>query len=114
MIENETSQDNNKYLEMIYNENKYRFVPTSNYWICIESEDWTERWVICSDNLGLELSQQAKDNGHDIDQMLLDNKCPKKRRKITVKESSSSEENTFFSLFEDEEEPSDDDFISLF
>ena len=114
MIENETSQDTNRHLEITYNENKYRFVPSSNYWICVESENWTERWVICSDDFGLELSEEAKNRGHDIDQMLLDNKCPKKRRKIVVKETSSSDESTFFSLFEDEEEPSDDDFISLF
>ncbi len=114
MIENETSQDNNKPLEITYNENKYRFVPSSNYWICVESEDWTERWVICSDNLGLDLTELAKSNGHDIDQMLIDNKCSKKRRRITKKSNSSSSSGEFLSLFEEEEEPSDDDFISLF
>ena len=123
MIENEldsntSSEQSQKEgcFEMTYGQNKYRFVPKSNYWICIESNNWSERWVICSDEFGLTLSEEAQNRGVDIDQMLSDNKCPKRRRRIQKKKSASNEESTFLSLFDSEEneEDSGDDFISLF
>ena len=115
MIEN--NQEPNKissHFEMNYKENKYRFVPYSNYWICVESADWTQRWVICSDEFGLELTAEANSRGVDISQLLIDNKCPKKRRNIKKKKENNTE--SFFSLFDEDkpEEDSDDDFISLF
>lgn len=116
MIENNQESDKNlNHLEMIYKENKYRFVPTSNYWICVESEDWTQRWVIASDEFGLELTAEAKERGHDISQLLIDNKCSRRRTNIKKKKENNTE--SFFSLFDEEVDNSKDDddgFVSLF
>ena len=103
--------------------NVYRFIPESNYWVCIKSESIYYRWVICSDAFGMELTRIAKSEGHDIDQMLIDNKCKKSRRNISEKKVRSTT-RTFMPLFENEctTEPVktvsvdklDKSFISLF
>ena len=101
------------YVEMEYNDNIYRFVPQSNYWICIKSEDWTQRWVICSDEFGLKLTEEAESRGLNTKELMIQNKCPKRRMNVKIKKETKSE--SFFSLFDEEsEEPSEDDFISLF
>lgn len=101
------------YIQMEHNDNTYRFVPQSNYWICVKSEDWTQRWVICSDEFGLELTKEAESRGFNISQLLIDNKCSKRRMNVKIKKETKSE--SFLSLFDEEsEEPSEDDFISLF
>lgn len=122
-------QDENQnliYYEMEYNGSKYRFIPKSNYWICIEAIDWRDRWTICSDELGIELVKEAESRGFDIKQILSENGCSKKRMKILdkKKKSNTSISETFFSLFDEpsdlnqDDEPSDEDpddgFISLF
>lgn len=129
-------QDENQniiYYEMDYGDNSYRFIPQSNYWICIKSDDWQERWTICSDEFGLELTQVAEELGFNIQDILKENGCSKKRMKILNKEKSYSDNKEpsesftplLFDMDESEDESddnsddesddeSDDNFISLF
>ena len=113
------------YYEMEFNGSKYRFIPKSNYWICIEAVDWRDRWTICSDELGIELVKEAESRGFDVRQILSENGCSKKRMKVLDKKqkSNNTSTETFFSLFDepvesdDDDKPSDDPdsgFISLF
>jgi len=81
--------------------NIYRFIPESNYWVCIKSESIYYRWVICSDEFGMELTRIAKSEGHDIDQMLIDNKCKRSRMRLSKKKSVPTT-TTFMPLFESE------------
>ena len=70
--------------EIEYNDRTYRFVPQSNYWICIKSPLWTEQWVICSDEMGIKLIKHCESEGYDMEQLLIDNKCSKKRMRIFI------------------------------
>jgi hypothetical protein len=114
---NNLEPDNNqsKHFEIKYNDNLYRFVPKSNYWICVESSNWKERWVICDDDLGIKLFNYCKEQGFDMDQMLIDNKCSKRRMKLTTKQKKKDKSSSdFISLFEEEQPEENDSFVSLF
>ena len=74
----EPSQNQSNNFEIEYKERTYRFVPQSNYWICIKSPLWTEQWVICSDEMGIELTKHCISQGYDIEQLLIDNNCSRK------------------------------------
>jgi hypothetical protein len=112
------------YYEMDYNENRYRFIPKSNYWICVVAQDWKDRWTICDDEFGLTLTKEAEKLGFNMESILNENGCSKRRIKILTKgkkkPASSSSSESFFSLFDEPEDDSDDDspddenFISLF
>lgn len=120
----ETIQDQSDCFEIDYNERRYRFVPKSNYWICTASPVWNEQWVICSDDMGIILTKHCESLGYDMEQLMIDNKCPKRRMKVTHKKTvkKSSGSSGFVSLFGSSEDNSDDDdkpkgndnFISLF
>ena len=120
----EPSQNQSSNFEIEYNDRTYRFVPQSNYWICIKSPLWTEQWVICSDEMGIKLIKYCESEGYDMEQLLIDNKCSKKRMRIFYSKDQKKKEGKvdtgFVSLFEEPEDDSDEDtedddgFISLF